>query len=138
MKVAFYKSKRHLFNRLVSWWTKGDYSHVELVLDGSVCASSSHSDGGVRYKRIELSNCNWDVFEIAGFDEQYARAYINSKMGKGYDYLGLFGFVFDAVRDNKNREFCSELVMGALGFDEPWRFSPNDCKVILSRYFVDC
>lgn len=33
-KVAFYKGRHRLFDRLVQWWTRGPYSHCELLLYG--------------------------------------------------------------------------------------------------------
>ena len=65
MQVAFYKGTRSglsgLFNRLVRWWTRGPYSHCEVVFtdepskDGGVlCGSSSKLDGGVRLKFVVL------------------------------------------------------------------------------------
>lgn len=135
MKVAFYKNNSHLFNRLVAWWTKGPYSHVELVFDDNFCASSSNRDNGVRYKYIKFNPDNWDVFQLNGFDEVYAQKFIAKNLGKKYDIKGLFGFVWAAAKDNPRKYFCSELVMGALGFPEPWRFSPNTCYAVLRRHF---
>lgn len=62
MKIAFYKATRPglqgIFNVLVRWWTRGPYSHTELVLEErhglSLCGSSSFIDGGVRLKWIKL------------------------------------------------------------------------------------
>lgn len=135
MKVAFYKNNSHLFNRLVSWWTKGPYSHVELVFNDNLSASSSNRDHGVRYKHIKFNPDNWDVFQLTGFDETFAQKFIAKQLGKKYDIKGLFGFVWAASKDNPRKYFCSELVMGALGYKEPWRFSPNDCYVILKGFF---
>lgn len=136
MKVAFYKHNKHLFNRLTSWWTKGPYSHIELVFDENTAASSSNRDGGVRYKYIDFDPERWDVFELRyGFDKVNATKFVNRNLGKKYDFMGLFGFVWGASRDNPRRYFCSELVMGALGYKEPWRFSPNDCYTVLEHYF---
>ena len=136
VKVAFYKNNSHLFNRLVAWWTKGKYSHMELVFSDGLAASSSNRDRGVRYKRIHFSPANWDVFELdETFSEEFAREYFNRRLDKRYDIKGLFGFVWQAAKDNPNKEFCSEVCMGMLVFAEPWRFSPNQAFPVLKRFF---
>ena len=84
LKVAFYKDNSHLFNRLVTWWTKGKYSHVELVLSNGQAASSSNRDRGVRYKYIDFNNGNWDVYELTGFDEVLAQKFIAKNLGKKF------------------------------------------------------
>jgi len=135
LKVAFYKHNKHLFNRLVPWWTKGKYSHVELVFSDGLSASSSHIDCGVRYKKIIFRPERWDVFELEGFNEKEARTRFNQKLNHRYDYWGIFGFVWGAKKDSKNREFCSEVVMYSLGFKESWRFDPNCCFAVLEKFF---
>ena len=135
MKVAFYKHNKHLFNRLVAWWTKGQYSHVELVFSDGLSASSSHSDGGVRFKKIIFRPERWDVFELKGFKEEEVRKRFEERLNHGYDYAGNFGFVYGPKKDNKEREFCSEIVMRVLGFKEPWRFCPNTCFAVLQKFF---
>lgn len=51
MIAAFYKSTRPgwtgLYNRIIRWWERGDYSHCELIFsDGLAASSSSHLVGG--------------------------------------------------------------------------------------------
>ena len=65
VKIAMYKGRKRVFNRLVSWWTRGPYSHTELVIDG-VCYSSSFLDKGVRKKAIELDPENTDYYSSYG------------------------------------------------------------------------
>ena len=36
IKVAFYKGRGDLFNKIVRWWTKSPYSHTELILPDGV------------------------------------------------------------------------------------------------------
>ena len=130
MKLAFYKGKQRLFNRLVAWWTRGPYSHVELVFgpakDGRyVCGSASHTDGGVRIKTIALTPDKWDVFDVDVGNAEAAKNWFSSHWADGYDYLGLFGFVLRRGLQSRQRWFCSEAVAAALGFFEPWRYDPN-------------
>lgn len=131
MKIAFYKSKKHLFNRLVAWWTNGPYSHCEAILGGDAamarCASSSFKDGGVRIKMMPLPDDIWDIVEYPTTDAQdeETETWFVQHLGKAYDILGLFGFIFRRGLDSKDKWFCSEAVAAALGIKEAWRFDPN-------------
>jgi hypothetical protein len=136
MKVALYKGKRGgsagAFDAAVRWWTRGAYSHVELIFSDGISASASARDGGVRFKDIEYHPDRWDIIEIEA-DEEYARAFFEKRVGLGYDYFGLFGFVWRPHSGSALLWFCSEIVMGALKFDDPWQFNPNMVGAIARR-----
>lgn len=137
MQVAFYKGRKRLFNRLTSWWLRGPYSHVELVLGydeagQSICASSSMMDGGVRVKHMNLDPEHWDLLPVVG-DQESAWAWLKEHGGTGYDYLGLLGFVARAIGHDQSRFVCSEAVAAMLGVPDPWRFDPCSLHAALSR-----
>ena len=135
MQIAFYKGRSRLFNRAVSWWLSGPYSHCELVLwtkDGvSYCVSSSFSDGGVRMKTIVLTPDHWDLVEVGG-DVSVAINWLDTHDKDLYDLLGLLGFVWRRQDGDKSRWFCSEAVAAMLGFNEPWRFDPMSLYMALT------
>jgi hypothetical protein len=142
MKVAFYKATRPglqgLFNSLVRWWTNGPYSHCEAVLyiraDGySICASSSKMDGGVRIKPILLNPEHWDIVEI-DFDPDVVALWYYANLGKLYDTLGLFGFVWRRADGHKDKYVCAESIAAALGIGQPWRLDPNTLYIILTTW----
>lgn len=131
MKVAFYKSKQRLFNRLVCWYLKGSYSHCELVLkdnsDGtSLCLSSSFMDGGVRLKNIYLDKNKWDFIELNDprFTLEHALDYYEQHKNTKYDVLGLLGFIWRRQTGIKHKMFCSEVLADYIGYEEPFRFDP--------------
>lgn len=137
MQAAFYRGRKRLFNRLTAWWLRGDYSHVELVLDTdatglSICASSSMMDGGVRVKHMRLDPEHWDIVPVAG-DPAQAWAWLRAHEGEGYDYLGLVGFIARVLGHDKERWLCSEAVAAMLGIPESWRFDPCSLWAALSR-----
>lgn len=136
MRLAFYKGRhrgwRGLLDAAVRWWTRGPYSHVELVLADGTCWSSSARDGGVRDKAINLTSGNWDLLPVAG-DEAAAAAWFADHAGAGYDWLGLFGFVWRASGGEGARWFCSEAVAAALGYRDAWRFDPNTLAAVAAR-----
>jgi len=148
IRIAFYKGRHRWVNRLISWWTRGPYSHVEVVVEllydaqspqdsaqnlgprPSRCASSSQMDGGVRIKTINLSPDHWDLVEVDA-DAQHVRSWFEARKGTKYDYLGVLGFILRIIGHDQKRWFCSEAVAASLGFLEPWRFNPNSLYTVL-------
>ena len=128
LQVAFYKGRTRLFNRLVSWWLNGPYSHAELILDTdadgyAACASSSFLDGGVRLKYMRLDPEHWDIVDVQG-DKATAWAWLKEHDGDQYDTFGLLGLVWRRGKGNPDKVWCTESVAAMLGYDEPWRFDP--------------
>ena len=90
MKLACYKGKRGgtagFFDAAVRWWTRGPYSHVELVFSDGMSASSSMRDGGVRFKEIEYHPDRWDFIEL-NVDEEYVLASILKRLKQDEEQL---------------------------------------------------
>lgn len=129
MRIAFYKGRKRLFNRLVSWWTNGPYSHVECLLmegqDGKfLCGGSSMMDGGVRMKLMPLIPDHWDIIEIPNHSVPVIE-WFKIHDHEAYDTLGLFGFIGRRGTQWQSKWFCSEAVAAALDFKEPYRYDPN-------------
>jgi hypothetical protein len=135
MKAAFYKGTHPglpgIYNRLVRWWTRSPYSHVELVFDDGQAASSSAMDGGVRFKAIDFDPALWDFVDLPAALAPAARTWFNAHGGQGYDYLGNAHFVLAPIEGEKRRWFCSEAVAASLGMSEPWRFDPGALANVL-------
>ena len=137
LQVAFYKGRTRLFNRLVSWWLNGPYSHAELILDTdadgyAACASSSFLDGGVRLKYMRLDPEHWDIVDVQG-DKATAWAWLKEHDGDQYDTFGLLGLVWRRGKGSPDKVWCTESVAAMLGYDEPWRFDPMTLYVALTR-----
>ncbi len=127
IQVAFYKGRTRLFDRLVQWWTRGPYSHCEIVIDG-LCHSSSWLDGGVRVKSIDLASGRWDLVDIEAdlvVNEAAVRAWFAQHAGQQYDLAGLLGFVLPWRTEDRRRWFCSEACAEALWYPRSWTISPN-------------
>jgi hypothetical protein len=132
MIIALYKAKDHLFNRLTAWWTKGPYSHTELIFSNGMSGSSSFRDGGVRVKKVIYKPEKWDFIVLPhGWHEGLAKDWFAIQGGEGYDTMGIVGHVWKPVADDKNKWVCSEAVLAALGYEQSWRFSPNDIAPML-------
>jgi len=127
--MAFYKGThagiKGWYNRLVRWWTRGQYSHVEVVFSDGISGSASYLDGGVRYKRIEFDPDKWDFVELPSSLEPLARCYFDTHNGAGYDVMGNVRFLVGFLPDSRPRKFCSEAAAEAIGIADGWRFEPN-------------
>lgn len=139
-RVALYKGTRPgipgLYNRLVRARGRGAYSHMELVFSDGLSASSSFADGGVRFKRIDYTGSrDWDFTELPDTWERAARAYFEKRAAAKmkYDLMGNVHLAFGFLPNSPDREFCSESVMGALGFLQPFRYEPNCAYVTVLR-----
>ncbi|VEH65424.1 Uncharacterised protein [Rodentibacter pneumotropicus] len=109
--LALYKNKRNwrkeplkaLADGITRFFTKGQYSHCELVVERTVftggkhyerevyydCYSSSVQDGGVRCKQIDVSDSTkWDLISLDGISEAQIRYYYELTKGRQYDWWG--------------------------------------------------
>lgn len=137
MVVAFYKGRKRIMNRLISWWFLGKYSHVELVFGYdetglAICGTSSLMDEGVRIKHIRIDPENWDLIEL-DIDMVNAWEWMKENEGKKYDYLGAIGLVARILGNSSSRIFCSEAIAEMLGFTESWRFDPCTLYSVILR-----
>ena len=129
MKVAFYRGKGLLYDKLIRWWTNSEYSHVELIIEELgkgfyLCGSSSLRDDGVREKVIYLNNSRWDILEIPVKDENYAKEWFRVNYGKKYDLLGQLN-VISPYPQSTNKYWCSEAIAAALKIQDPHRYAPS-------------
>lgn len=129
LRIAFYKNTRPgingLYNRGVRFIDHGPYSHVELIFSDGQSASASFMDGGVRFKTIQYSQENWDIFVLPEYLEVKAKHWFENHKGQPYDLKGNIRFIAVWCRDDVSSWFCSEAIAAALGIHEPWRFGPN-------------
>lgn len=133
MRIALYRGKKRLFNRLVAWWTRSAYSHCEIVFADDpnsglhYCASASHLDGGVRFKWLDLHPDTWDIVDVQG-DEGVAYAWFLAHQGRSYDFKGIVGCVLRCIPASADKWFCSSAIAAAIGWPEPWRVVPANLK----------
>lgn len=130
MKVAFYRGIRPgvagIYSHGVKIITKSKYSHCEIIFEkDGLSASSSFTDGGVRFKDIAYTSGDWDIVDLPGLDETTAREWFQEHEGLKYDLLGNVHFIFSVVGNEKRKWFCSEACAAALGFPNPWRYDPG-------------
>lgn len=141
------KSPKDLIYRCIDWAirkaTRGEYSHCEIAVrlpDGKFdCYTSSHRDGGVRCKRMELPSDKWDLIELPKPNLTYGRVMKlwRETKGKKYDLSGVLAVksVFRRlkIRQSPNKWFCSEWCADVIGFGEPSKYSPSDLAAAMKQ-----
>lgn len=109
VKLAFYKGEGDWVDKLIRWWTKSQYSHVEVVV-GDTWISSSPRDGGVRSMRMETYNTeHWDIIDYPGVSTVDVFDLFRRTKGNDYDFIGiLFSQVLPLGIQSKSKWYCSE------------------------------
>lgn len=114
-RVAFYKAKYgDVFDKIVAFVTRSEYSHCELIFSDDVCASSSPRDNGVRFANIRFGE-HWDIFELdSSLSELEARWWFAYHDGQTYDFFGAIGSAFGLPLFSDDKKFCSLACASAL------------------------
>jgi hypothetical protein len=131
VKVAFYKAEGDFSDKAIRVWTRGPYSHVELIINNEMY-SSSPRDGKVRSKIHIYNEDVWDYIIIKDADISKMLEFFNQIKGCKYDWAGIAGFI-SPISDREDKYFCSEFVTKALIIGgvkklfkiEPAKTSPN-------------
>lgn len=124
-QLAFYKGKGNLIDKAIRWWTKSEYSHVELVHNG-VWYSTSPRLLKVEKRHIIPQVLHWDYLEVEVDEKHIDELYLNTA-GAKYDWLGIFLSQFLPLNINSNkRYFYSEWCAEALKIKESNKYSPQD------------
>lgn len=116
MKILAYKGTG-LVSKLIRLQTRSEYSHVAIqLLDGTVV--EAWAAGGVRHVASPLeahkSKTEIDVFLLTEeFDSGAVLQFLNSQLGKKYDFRSIFRFLTRRSSPLDDRWFCSELVLAA-------------------------
>ena len=109
IRLAFYKGKGDWVDKVIKWWTKSQYSHVEVVV-GDTWYSSSPRDGGVRSMRMEDYNAeHWDIIDYPGVSASDVFDLFRKTKGSKYDFIGiLFSQVLPIGLHSSTKWYCSE------------------------------
>lgn len=110
LKLAFYKAEYGtVTDKVVASIIKSKYSHVELVLSNGICASASPREKGVRFKRIDLDNGKWDLYQIKQgiLNEEKVKLWFLKHLNQKYDTLGAIGSGLNLKLYSEDKKFCS-------------------------------
>lgn len=115
--IIFYK-RVGFINRLISWLTKSEYTHVALAVSDTEIIEANVF---VNVRRIEFDKAEKVVIKRTRYltheQEKIILNYVNSKLGTKYDYLTIAKKAIHlllkrdrAIVDNDIRVYCSEIV----------------------------
>lgn len=147
VKLAFKKIDKDskIIPKLISWWTKSEYYHVEIILDGYWV---SIFEDGVKINRLRELEGSWDYadlgdIEVSEVQRELFFKFLFLQNGKKYDFMGIFFSQLIPLRlQNPKRWFCSECVTSLLKllyvrevfFKLPASMSPGDlAKIYLKK-----
>ncbi len=132
VKLAFYKGEGDWVDKVVRWWTKSQYSHVEVVV-GDTWYSSSPRDGGVRSMQLEDYNAeHWAILGYPGVSASDVFDLFRKTKGSKYDFIGiLFSQVLPIGLNSITKWYCSEWA-AELKYDNT-NISPQELYELMSN-----
>lgn len=136
--LAFYIADQgKLFDWLISMVDGSPYSHCELIIkelgnNHYDCISSSHRDGGLRRKVIDMTAPHWVLIPVM-CDLDYAVRWYEKRINFKYDYLALIRTIIPIVYNPERRLFCSEACADMLELVDPGSYGLKK----LYRWAVD-
>lgn len=127
-----------MVGRLISWQTRGEFSHAAILLDGLVweVGGGSGLDPVTCYPEAKLTG-EWHRRYVRIEDAQAAEMclWLYDQLGKPYDLTMVARFVSrrGETRKSAGKWFCSELVAAAFAHvgvplfldTEPWEVAPS-------------
>lgn len=138
-----YQTNNRPFSLLIRGVTASRWHHVGLEIDGVVYEARARG-GVVRTSLDEFRSrgkCHISKYETDSKSAQVAKDFLESQVGKPYDWFGALGFPFRASWQNENKWYCSELVAAAYkvaGYpivrDDLLGVSPRDLWVLKPKY----
>lgn len=148
LKLAFkYKAKKTpLYGKVISWWCKSPYYHIETILFDKYWISASWNEN-VYIRDLGPLKDTWDYVELNPLpvtDEQITNIikYLNEQNGTNYDRLGIFLTQVIKINLNSPKDWiCSELaamILQLLGVKKfftqiPCTYSPGDIYKVLEE-----
>lgn len=108
-------------SRLIAWFSQAHLSHVDAVMpDGKLLGARSDNVGGGDGV-LERPNPYEDVAAVVYFDIPCTAqqgmafyAFLRNQLGKRYDHMAIFGFLFNRNWRDEDAWICSELQAAAL------------------------
>lgn len=138
IRVCFRYGDKRLFARVVGWWQGHDSAHCEVSYEWTQlyhdCVSASFVDGGVRGKIIAMPAEKWRIYEVDRVTKTAVKSWLAENDGKGYDVLGLAGFVWRPIKGWLKKKFCSECGAEILGLPDPWRYDVATLESVCARF----
>lgn len=144
MKIrVYFTASNTIGGAAIRFLTFSRWNHVAIEIDDYVYEALL--SGGVQKTKAYDYNINWkrttlvDI-DIPGLNKEAAKNFLESQLGKPYDWKALFALPFRTDWQDNDSWFCSELVAEALIVSGLYqfnigvsRFTPRDLFLILSN-----
>lgn len=148
--VVLERNGNSWFSKVIRWFTKSTYSHIEFIYDDVFTTVGAREGSGVKYRTIKDFN-EPEIFIFCDAETQKHKPltkeehnnlnnFIEKNLDMNYDYQGIWGYL--TYKDQYNKQdawFCSEFV--AVGLYEIGRalfhrkknlyVTPSDCAMSL-------
>lgn len=113
--VLGFSRSDHWISKVVSWLTRGRYSHVMLLNPDTreyIEASGLAKPSGVRVHQLEefFARIDWDFRIIPHPDPERVWRVAKNHVGKSYDWGYLFGWLFRRNWQDPDKWACNELI----------------------------
>ena len=116
--IIVFKKRGGIFAAAIKLWTRGPYSHCELMWEDCDTFSSAAPDSGTRFlSKPKICDAEWDAFWIdtSKLTSSAIRRSCMDELNCGYDWLGiLMACVLGVSRQSDTKWFCSEICAWAL------------------------
>lgn len=117
MKILAYQGKS-IISKLIRWQTRSIYSHIAVELDDGSIIEAWLTDGVIHRDSFNEGHTDGtpvDFFQVKGLvDSSKAEEFLWKQVGKKYDWISVFRFLWHTPAEKNNRWFCSELAEKAL------------------------
>lgn len=123
-------------DKLICFFSRGKYCHVNVKINNTVydCRPfrGVHKVNVIDFKRGKVVDL-YNLSKVSTLQEQKVMKFLESQVGKNYDWVALFGFILYTEEQERNRYTCSELTFTAfkkVGINlleriHPYKVSPN-------------
>jgi len=139
--IWFYKGTRRGFagnyNRFAKAFLRGRFTHMEIQYSDGISASSSFTDGGIRFKMIEYDLRKREFVPLPLEWESDSRAWFTKMKGRPYDPWAVLRFVFPFIAQSEYSFECVEAVVASLHFAEGWRLDPIMAHAVFTRIAIE-
>jgi len=124
-------------SKLIRWFTRSEWSHVDLVMrDGSLIGALPFK-GVVQRKHSEAQGTHKTLYvDVPVETAEKAYQFARDQLGKKYDWTAVSAFGFRRDWQVEKKWFCSELVFCAIKKagvnllnEKRWRVSPRDLSI---------
>lgn len=118
MIVVFRRRAPGIFSWLIRQWTRSEFSHSEVLLNGNTMFSAVEGIG-VRKVLVaeDFDPKKWTIVHVPTDTSEDIKTYhwCEEQLGDPYDWAGIFFCqVFKFGRQHQSRWFCSEFCTAAL------------------------